>query len=241
MSPVARAVTEETKHRGTSSRLRVIPASVQHETVPFPVSTGAFHPKRACATCIFTGMTFRKRTRISSKVRKWNLIEGAVPKIFPNLPPYLSKPPARRRKLPCRDQVVAQTSSAKKAKTSASAVAEESAADLDVPAASSKLTLREMEEVCLPSTNWRKTVGRDDDGSYVAFFVQKVEGKMLFVEKCVIIGEEGAVTVSTRGCIVKSCSRVNTIAQLAGLLQNECVCRLFKWFVRQRTERRKKY
>lgn len=168
---------------------------------------------------------------------KWNLIEGAVPKIFPNLPPYLSKPPARR-KLPCRDQVVAQTSSAKKAKTSASAVAEESAA---VPAASSKLTLREMEEVCLPSTNWRKTVGRDDDGSYVAFFVQKVEGKMLFVEKCVIIGEEGAVTVSTRGCIVKSCSRVNTIAQLAGLLQNECVCRLFKWFVRQRTERRKKY
>ncbi|XP_077544710.1 uncharacterized protein LOC144157857 [Haemaphysalis longicornis] len=163
---------------------------------------------------------FIKGEKVETERGKWSLVEGAVPKIFPNLPPYLSKPPPKRRKLPCRDQVVAQTSSAKKAKTSASAVAEESAANLDMPAASSKPTLREMEEVCLPSTNWRKIVDSDDDGSYVAFFVQKVEGKMLFVEKCVIIGELGAVTVSTRGCIVKSCSRVNTIAQLVGLLQN---------------------
>lgn len=47
-----------------------------------------------------------------------------------------------------------------------------------------------------------------------------MEGKVLFVEKCVVIGDEGAVTVSTRGCVVKSCSSVNTIAQLVGLLQN---------------------
>lgn len=67
--------------------------------------------------------------------------------------------------------------------------------------------------------NWRKIVGRDDNGSYVAFFVQKMEGKMLFAEKCAIIGE-GAVIVSTHGCVVKSCSRVNTTAHLADLLQN---------------------
>lgn len=52
------------------------------------------------------------------------------------------------------------------------------------------------------------------------FFVQKQTEKVLFVEKCVIIGEEGAATVSTRGCIVKSCRTVSTIAHLVGLLHN---------------------
>lgn len=56
-------------------------------------------------------------------------------------------------------------------------------------------------------------------GVVTFFFVQKQTEKVLFVEKCVIIGE-GAATVSTRGCIVKSCRTVSTIAHLVGLLHN---------------------
>lgn len=160
------------------------------------------------------------------KVRKWKLSEESGVSFKELCQKYSQTclliypyPRPKRRKSPCRDQVVAQTSSAKNAKTSARAVAKESAANLDLPAASSKPKLRDVEEVCLPLMNWRKIVGRDDNGSYVAFFVQKMEGKMLFAEKCAIIGE-GAVIVSTHGCVVKSCSRVNTTAHLADLLQN---------------------
>lgn len=76
-------------------------------------------------------------------------------------------------------QIVAQTSSAQKAKTSANGAAEESAANLDVLAASSKPSLRDIEGVRFPLASWRKNVGRDYNRSYVFFVVvvvQKIEG-----------------------------------------------------------------
>lgn len=149
---------------------------------------------------------------------KWSLAEGSQPKVFPNLPTYLSKPPVKKRKLPDRERPRPDTSARKKDRTDLTRVSEECASNFDVPVTNDVPTMTDIEEVSLPSSSWRKMMQHDSTGSYVAFFELKAEEKVLLVEKCVIVGNDMSVTVSSRGRVAKSCRAVSTVLQLAELL-----------------------
>lgn len=74
---------------------------------------------------------------------KWSLVEGCVPKIFPNLPAYLLKPATKKRKLPDRSGTLSRISSAKKDRLSASTAPEESEVSSDVPSKSGVISLQD--------------------------------------------------------------------------------------------------
>ncbi|KAH6935928.1 hypothetical protein HPB50_011478 [Hyalomma asiaticum] len=129
-----------------------------------------FHEKDILKT--FTHIINGKKVEITRG--KWNLVEGCVPQIFPNLPAYLSKPATRKQKLRDTSGTLSGISSAKKERLSPSTSPEE---------------------------------GEEDK-------------RALFVERCVVVAEDMTITVSGRGRLAKSPDNVDTVAQLAELLEN---------------------
>ncbi|KAG0416296.1 hypothetical protein HPB47_006512 [Ixodes persulcatus] len=77
---------------------------------------------------------------------KWSLAEGSQPKVFPNLPTYLSKPPVKKRKLPDRERPRPDTSARKKDRTDLTRVSEECASNFDVPVTNDVPTMTDIEE-----------------------------------------------------------------------------------------------
>ncbi|CAN7995555.1 unnamed protein product [Ixodes hexagonus] len=173
-----------------------------------------FHPEDILKT--YTHIIDGKMVEIARG--KWSLAEGSQPKVFPNLPTYLSKPPVKKRKLPDRERSRPETSDRKKDRTDLTRVSEECASNFDVPVTNDVPTMTDIEEVNLPSSSWRKMMQHDSTGSYVAFFELKAEKKVLLVEKCVIVGNDMSVTVSSRGRVAKSYRAVSTVLPLTELL-----------------------
>lgn len=42
---------------------------------------------------------FIEGEKVETERGKWSLVQGTVPKIFPDLPPYLSIPPAKKKEI----------------------------------------------------------------------------------------------------------------------------------------------
>ncbi|KAH6941776.1 hypothetical protein HPB50_023582 [Hyalomma asiaticum] len=89
-----------------------------------------------------------------------------------------------------------------------------------MPSTSGVISLQDIENVCLPAACWRKVVENGETGRFVAFFVLKEDKRALFVEKCVVVAEDMTITVGGRGRLAKSPDNVDTVAQLAELLEN---------------------
>ncbi|KAH6920747.1 hypothetical protein HPB50_028265 [Hyalomma asiaticum] len=130
---------------------------------------------------------------------KWSLAKDAVPKVFPNLPAYLSKPPAKKRKP--RREITKQTSTETPGQHNDSPCVyleqPEGSQILDAQ----KLTIADMKSVELPP-GWRMiTLVSDNssEGEPVAFFTLKHGTECLQIEKSVVVNSESSATASAYG------------------------------------------
>lgn len=130
---------------------------------------------------------------------KWSLAKDAVPKVFPNLPAYLSKPAAKKRKP--RREIMKQTSTETPGQHNDSPCVyleqPEGSQILDAQ----KLTIADMKSVELPS-GWRMiTLVSDNssEGESVAFFTLKHGTECLQIEKSVVVNSESSATASAYG------------------------------------------
>lgn len=128
---------------------------------------------------------------------KWTLVEGAVPKVFPNLPSYLSKPPEKKRKR--RERSTGQTVSPL-VSPSDGAQGEDAQGTRTVCSGDFKeVTLSDLEGVQLPSL-WLTL--EDSDGKYMVCFTLTPQRRLSQIEKCVAVGTDNTATASALGHVV---------------------------------------
>ncbi|KAH8027861.1 hypothetical protein HPB51_010828 [Rhipicephalus microplus] len=148
---------------------------------------------------------------------KWTLVEGAVPKVFPNLPSYLSKPPDKKRKR--RERSTGQTVSP--SVSPSDGVQGEDAQETQTAwsADFEEVTLSDLESVQLPSL-WRMLTLEDSDGKYMVCFTLTAQRRLPQIEKCVVVGTDNIATASALGRVVTALKNVSirTLGDLANLI-----------------------
>lgn len=152
---------------------------------------------------------------------KWSLVDGALPKIFPNLPSYLSKPAEKRRKRKRESNGATnlETASLQSEQASCSTIPADAVED-DMPEPSAPSS-SEIECVELPPS-WQRITVENSSGKFAAFLTLKFERKALQIEKCVVVGSDRVATASGRGREAKAFVSVNigTMHDLSDLLSN---------------------
>ncbi|KAH8037879.1 hypothetical protein HPB51_018367 [Rhipicephalus microplus] len=128
---------------------------------------------------------------------KWSLVEGALPKVFPNLPSYLSKPGEKRWKRQRESNGNAdQGTASPQSQASCSTIPADVVVD-DMPEPSAP-SFAEMECVELPPS-WQRITMENGSGKFAAFFTLTSANKAPQIEKCVVVSSDGVATASARG------------------------------------------
>lgn len=143
---------------------------------------------------------------------KWSLVEGALPKVFPNLPSYLSKPAEKRRKRQRESNGNAdQGTASPQSQASCSTIPADVVVD-DMPEPSAP-SFAEMECVELPPS-WQRITEENGSGKFAAFFTLTSANKAPQIEKCVVVSSDGVATASARGREAKAFLSVSIKAML---------------------------
>lgn len=158
---------------------------------------------------------------VESPRGKWSLVDGALPKIFPNLPSYLTKPADKRRKRKRESNGATNhgTASPQSEEASCSIIPADAVEDnMPEPCAPS---FSEIECVELPPS-WQRITVENGSGKFAAFFTLKSENEALQIEKCVVVDSDRVATASGRGREAKAFLSVNieTMHDLSDLLSN---------------------
>ncbi|KAH8031901.1 hypothetical protein HPB51_021543 [Rhipicephalus microplus] len=143
---------------------------------------------------------------------KWSLVEGALPKAFPNLPSYLSKPAEKMRKRQRESNGNAdQGTASPQSQASCSTIPADVVVD-DMPEPSAP-SFAEMECVELPPS-WQRITEENSSGKFAAFFTLTSASKAPQIEKCVVVSSDGVATASARGRKAKAFLSVSIKAML---------------------------